>query len=79
MIYQAIPNEQIISRFVEPAMFVALLVILFFFGVISFTLNYHWTRYGIDTKKLAQIRRIYFGISTILFLAMITFLILALR
>lgn len=42
---------------------------LLIFGIISVILNYHWTQYGINKEKLVKIRRIYFGVSAILLLA----------
>ena len=65
-----------LPRFVKPATLLIFLGVFLFFGIISVILNYHWTQYGIDTRRLAKIRRIYFGVSA-LFLLVITGLLIS--
>jgi len=51
---------------------VVFLLLLIFFTIISIILNYHWSRYGIDKKRIKKVKIIYFGISFI-FLTIIIF------
>ncbi|MBZ1348854.1 MAG: hypothetical protein KY053_01300 [Candidatus Liptonbacteria bacterium] len=55
------------------------LIALIFWGVISAVLNHHWTRYGLNAKKIKIIQKIYFGLSVaflaIMFALMIIYLL----
>ncbi len=72
-------SPELTSRFLKPAMLFTFFAILLFFGIMSIVLNYHWAKYGINTKRLAQVRRIYFGVSAILLLAIASFMIGTIR
>ena len=76
---QNLLNQEIVSRFIHPAMLLAFLGALLTFGIISIVLNYHWTQYIINKKKLTQIQQVYFGISALLFLIIGTFLLISIR
>lgn len=72
-------DSSIVSAYIEPAMFLAFLGALLFFGIISIVLNYHWTRYGINKERLSKIRGIYFGVSAIFLLTMAGFMLEIMR
>ena len=67
-------DPSILSAYIEPAMFLAFLGALLFFGIISVVLNYHWTQYGINKERLSKIRGIYFGVSAVFILTMAGFI-----
>ncbi len=69
-------STEIISKFMPPAMLAVFLGTLIFFGIISVILNYHWTSYGINSKQLTRIRRVYFGVSA-LFVAALAFIVIS--
>lgn len=50
----------------------ALAFITILFVVISIILNYHWTNYGTRTLSIKRIKRIYIGVSVVLFSIMVT-------
>jgi len=46
-------------------------VALLFFLILSWVLNYHWSRYGITSRELKLARRIYFGVSFALIIILV--------
>ncbi len=75
---QLISSEKVISNFLQPVILFTFLGVLLFFVIMSAILNFHWTQYGIDTAQLSKIRRVYFGVSGILLMAITIFMLLAL-
>ncbi len=64
-----------LSQALKPTMLLVFLGVLIFFGVVSVVLNYHWKEYGIDSQRLSKVRRIYFGVSAILLVAITIFIL----
>lgn len=66
MIDQPITMETVIT-----AMQIWIVIVVMFFILISAILNYHWNQYGVTQKSLKLLRKTYFGVSGILFMALI--------
>jgi len=48
-----------------------LVAIVVMWSVLSFVLNYHWTRYGIEPRQVKKIKQIYLTVSVTLMILMI--------
>lgn len=56
------------------------LISIIAFIVISVVLNYHWTRYGITKDGVKKLRKVYYGVSSlILFIMTISLIIFLLN
>lgn len=52
--------------------FLIFMLLIITFIILSFILNYHWNKYEISNKQTILIKTIYFGVSIILILILLS-------
>jgi len=63
-------TTELLGQFFSISGYIIYFVLLLAFIILSMVLNYHWTNYGIEQKKIADVRLWYFSISGFLIVIM---------
>jgi uncharacterized BrkB/YihY/UPF0761 family membrane protein len=60
-----------IDKFIVIGATLVLVVVIVLWSVLSFVLNYHWSRYGIEREQVKKVKLMYLTVSVTLMIFMI--------
>jgi hypothetical protein len=66
-------NGATINQLLPAAIAAVFALVVVVFIVMSIVLDYHWTEYGVQRERLKKIRTVYFSVSALIFVIIITF------